>query len=127
MFYEFDSKITHRRHEKTNNKEAGQKDFLKKNTIFVLADQDKITYGLGYILTLKRDNNNIVIYGTAAVAEAKVFTKNTVWYVEKFIPNFDDQQFIADQILSDIPTELYYEERTVSRKKIIKAGTWRCN
>ena len=55
-----------RRQELTNNKEAGEKGTfysrIRLIDIFGFADQDKITYGLGYNLTLKRNSNNDVIH-----------------------------------------------------------------
>ena len=34
------------------------------------------------------------------VANAKVVIKDIAWYIEKFTPNLDNQQLIADQLLS---------------------------
>ena len=126
--YGFDSNINRRRQELTNNKEAGEKGTfysrIRLIDIFGFADQDKITYGLGYNLTLKRNNNNDVVHRIAARANAKIVIKDIAWYVEKFTPNIDNQQLVASQLLDEIPTELYYEERTVFRKKIANNGLW---
>ena len=58
------------------------------------------------------------------VANAKIIIKDIAWYVEKYTPNLDNQQLIADQLLSETPTELYYEERSVFRRKITNNGLW---
>ena len=55
---------------------------------------------------------------------AKVVIKDIAWYVEKFTPILDNQQLIASQILTETPTELYYEERSVHRRKITNNGLW---
>ena len=64
--YGFDSNINRRRQELTKNKEDLEKgtfyNRIRLIDIFGFADQDKITYGLGYILTLKRNSNNDVIH-----------------------------------------------------------------
>ena len=128
LLYGFDSSIPRRREELTNNKEAGEKgtfyNRIRLIDIFGFADQDKITYGLGYNLTLKRNSDNNVIHRANAVANAKVVIKDIAWYIEKYIPNLDNQQLVADQLLSETPTELYYEERSEFRKKITNNGLW---
>ena len=128
LLYGFESNITRRREELTNNKEAGEKgtfyNRIRLIDIFGFADQDKILYGLGFNLTLKRNNNNNVIHRIAARANGKVVIKDIAWYVEKFTPSLDNQQLIASQILTETPTELYYEERSVHRRKITNNGLW---
>ena len=128
MLYGIDSNRTRRRQELTNIKEVGQKEVFYRRIgridVFGFADQDKITYALGYNLYFKRNTNNNAIYRTAATAEGKIILKNIARFVEKFTSNPDIQKLVADQMLSKIPTEIYYEERSVFRKKIIIAGTW---
>ena len=57
ILYGFDSNVNRRREELTNNKEAGEKGTfysrIRLIDIFGFADQDKITYGLGYNLNFK--------------------------------------------------------------------------
>ena len=126
LLYDFDSNIARRREELTNFKEAGEKGIfynrIRLIDIFGFADQDKITYGLGYNLTLKRNSDNDGIHRANAVANGKMVIKDISWYVEKYTPNLDNQQLIADQLLSETPTELYYEERSEYRKKIPNDG-----
>ena len=85
--------------ELTNNKEDGEKGTfysrIRLIDIFGFADHDKITYGLGYNLTLKRNSNNDVIHRANDVANAKIIIKDIAWYVEKYTPNLDNQQLIA--------------------------------
>ena len=77
--------------------------------IYGFVEQDKKTYGLGFNLILKRDTNKNARYRTAATAEARIIEKIIARYVEKFTPNLDNQQPVANPTLSKIPTELYYE------------------
>ena len=58
------------------------------------------------------------------VAAANSVGNNISWSVEILTQNLDNQQLVADQMLSEIPTELYYEKLTVSRKRTLINGTW---
>ena len=63
--------------------------------MFGFADQDKITYGLGYTLTLKRNSssNDATIRGNGLDA-AKVVAKDISWYIPDYVSNrnkFDSQ------------------------------------
>ena len=84
--------------------------------MFGFADQEKITYGLGYTLTLKRNNNNDTIFRTEAVDAAKVVVKDISWYIPHYVPSIENQQLVLNQILKKDPTELYYTVHTVFRK-----------
>ena len=89
-----------RRLELTNNKQKGT--FKKKNKLTDLlgfADQDKVTYGLGYVVTLKRNTNNDVIIRGAGVDAAKVVIKDIGWYIPHFTPSLENQQIVMDQLL----------------------------
>ena len=61
----FDSIIPHRRHELTNNEEAGQKavfyNRIRLFDTFGFAQNDEITNSFGYNLVLKQDTNNKAI------------------------------------------------------------------
>ena len=58
--YGFEESIAMRRQELTNHKTGTGTFFvrIKLKNFFGFTDQEKITYGLGYTLTLKRNNNN---------------------------------------------------------------------
>ena len=55
LMYDFEENSTIRRQELTNNNSEKGTSFLriKLKDLFGFADQEKITYGLGYTLTLK--------------------------------------------------------------------------
>ena len=92
--------------------------------MFGFADQEKITYGLGYSLTLKRHNNNDPIIGDNGVDAAKIDIKDIAWYIPHYVPSMDYQQLVLNQIIDKIPTELYYIERIVFRKDVNTNNNW---
>ena len=92
--------------------------------LFGFADQEKITYGLGYTLTLKRNSSKDVIKRGAGVDAAKVDVKDISWYIPQYVPNLENQQIVFNQILNKDPTELYYTERTVFRKDVNTNNHW---
>ena len=92
--------------------------------MFGFADQEQITYGLGYTLTLKQNNNKDVVFRTAAVDAAKVDVKDISWYIPHYVPILENQQLVPNQILNKDPTELSYIERTVFRKDVNTNNNW---
>ena len=92
--------------------------------MFGFADQEKITYGLGYTLTLKRNTHNDAILRGNAVVAAKVVVKDMGWYIPHYVPNLENQQLVMDQILNKDPTELHYIERVVFRKDVNTNNNW---
>ena len=76
--YGFEESTTIRRQELTNDRTEKGTFFVKINLkdLFGIADQEQITYGLGYTLTLKRKTNNDVVFRTNGVNAAKVVVKD---------------------------------------------------
>ena len=97
---------------------------IKLKDLFGFADQEKITYGLGYSLTLKRNNNNDPIIRDNAITAAKINIKDISWYIPHYVPSLENQQLVMDQILDKDPTELYYIERVVFRKDVTTNNNW---
>ena len=62
------------------------------------AGQEKITYGLGYTLTLKRNSSNDAILRCNAVDAAKVVVKDISWYIPHYVPSLENQQLVLNQI-----------------------------
>ena len=106
----------------------------EKGTIFVriylkdvfgfIAHLDKINYGLGYTLTLKRANSGNSIYRTIA-DEAKVEIKDIVWYVRHDTPSFDNIALVNEHILAKKNTEYSYVSRSISSKPVNSNNNWR--
>ena len=87
LMYGFEESTAIRRQELTNNKTEKGTFFvrIKLKDLFGIADQEKITYGLGYTLTLKRNTNKDVIVRGAGVDAAKVVVKDISWYIPHYI------------------------------------------
>ena len=126
FMYGFEESLSVRRQELTNNKNEKGTFFvrIKLKDLFGFADQEKITYGLGYTLTLKRNNNNDAILRSVGVDAAKVVIKDIGWYIPHFTPSLENQQLVMDQILNKDPTELSYTERIIFRKDVNTQNNW---
>ena len=120
LVYGFEDNQTVRRQELTNRKTEKGTYFvrIRLTDIFGFATQHKVTYGLGYKLTLKRNINNDCIIRNNGVDEAKIIIKDISWYIPHFTPSLDNQQVVLDQLLNKEPTELFYVERSVFRKDV---------
>ena len=126
LMYGFEESQATRRQELTNNKTEKGTFFvtIKLTDIFGFADQEKITYGLGYTLTLKRNNNNDPIIRDNAITAAKINIKDISWYIPHYVPSLENQQLVMNQIFDKDPTELYYMERIVFRKVVNTNNNW---
>ena len=126
LMYGFEESSTIRRQELTNNKNEKGTFFvrIKLKDLFGFADQENITFGLGYTLTLKRNTNNDLILRGAGVDAAKVVVKDISWYIPHYVPNLENQQLVLDQILNKDPTELHYIESVVFRKDVYTNNNW---
>ena len=97
---------------------------IKLIDLFGFADQEKVTYGLGYTLTLKRKNNNDTIIRGNGVDAAKIVINDIGWHIPHFTPSLENQQIMMDQLLNKDPTELYYMERIVFREDVNTNNNW---
>ena len=124
--YGFLESTTIRRHELTINKTEKGTFFvrLKLKDLFGFADQEKMIYGLGYTLSLKRNSIIDVVFRTNDVDAAKVVVKDLSWYIPHYVPSLENQQLVPNQILKKDPTELFYTERTVFRKGVNTNNNW---
>ena len=73
---------------------------------------------------MKRIIDNDVIQKANALQDAENVYKETKCFVEKLTRSLDNQQLVEDQKVTEICTELNYEERSVSRKMKNKTCTW---
>ena len=126
LMYGFEESTTIRRQELTTNKTEKGTFFMriKLKDLFGFADQEKITNGLGYTLTLKRNSSNDVVIRSAATTIAKVVVKELSWYIPHYVPSLEIQQLVLNQILDKDPTELYYTERSVFRNDVNANNNW---
>ena len=86
--------------------------------------QEKATYGLGYKLTLTRNSDNCVFNKANATNNAKVKVYGFEWYVSHYTPSIPQQALFSKQILSKIPTELQYIERSFFLKEVNTEILW---
>ena len=126
LMYGFEESTTIRRQELTTNKTEKGTFFvrIKLKDLFGFADQEKLTYGLGYTLTLKRNSSNDVVIRSAATTIAKVVVQDISLYIPHYVPSLENQQLVLNQILDKDPTELYYTERSVFRKDVNTNNNW---
>ena len=68
--------------------------------------QEKITYGLGFNITLTKKKDEVVINKTVDVADARIKTDHTHWYVPLCLSSTQQQGKLCEKILSKMPTEL---------------------
>ena len=94
------------------------------NDLFGFADQEKITYGLGYQLILKRNSNNDAIFRHNDAGEAKIVINQIDWNIMHYTPSIDNQSLVKEQILNKEPTELRFLERSVFRKNVDTNNNW---
>ena len=65
----------------------------KLRDLIGFADQEKITSGSDYSLTLKRNNNDIAaIFRGNGVDGAKIDVRDIGWYFSNFTPSMEHQQ-----------------------------------
>ena len=65
-------------------------------------------------MLLTQDNEDI--HEANAAADAKIVNKEFSWFVETITARFFIQQLVADQMLTEMRTEKFYDECTLLRK-----------
>ena len=80
--------------------------------------QENASYGLGYKLTLKGNNENHVLSHPAGAIDAaslslaeRVIIDDLNWYVPHFTPNISNQKLMLGHIENRAATEITYFER----------------
>ena len=117
----FDRSSARRREKITNNKNLKGKFHVRimLREFFGFAEgQEKATYGLGYKLTLTRNEDEAVIDNVASIAEARIKNDHIHWYVPHYTPSMSQQDIMSKQILNKTNTELRYVERSVFMKEV---------
>ena len=109
LMYGFEESQPTRRLELTTHKTEKGTIFvkIKLTDLFGFAGQEKVTFGLGYTLSLKRNNNNEPNIRAAGVDAAKIVTKDISWYIPHYTPSLENQQIMIDHLLNKVPTELF--------------------
>ena len=117
-----------RQRELTNNKNINGK-YLVKNQlkdIFGFAQhQLKGTYGLGYILTLTRNNDSAVLNKDNASSNAKIKINFIHCFVPHYTPSIGQQALLFKQIpTSKTPTKPEFPERSIFMKEANTQSLW---
>ena len=123
----FDRDRTRRRNELTNNKNIKGKYHVRiyLKDIFGYAEyQQKATYGLGYKLTLTRNNDNVVLNKGNAINIGKIKIYAIEWYVPHYTPSIQQQSILSKQVLNKTPAQIQYPERSVFMKEVNTQNFW---
>ena len=122
----FDRDRTRRRNELTNNKNIKGKYHVRiyLKDIFGYAEyQQKTTYGLGYKLTLTRNNDVVLNEGNASNI-AKIKISAIEWCVPHYTPSIQQQSILSKQVLNKTPTQIQYTEISVFMKEVNTQNFW---
>ena len=123
----FDQSRNRRRDELALNKNVKGKYHVKimlKDVFGFAEHQEKATYGLGYKLTLTRNEDDAVIDKAGGIADARIRIDHIHWYVPHYTPSIQQQSTSSKQVLSKTPTELRYVERSVFMKQVNNQNLW---
>ena len=123
----FDRDRTRRRNELTNNKniKGNYHVGIYLKDIFGYAEyQQKAKYGLGYKLTLTRNNDNVVLNKGNAINIGKIKFIAIEWYVPHYTPSIQQQSILSKQVLNKTPTQIQNPERSVFMKEVNTQNLW---
>ena len=123
----FDRDRNRRQRELSNNKSQKGKCHVRiyLKDVFGFAEyQGKATYGLGYNLILKRNNDNAVLNKGNAINNAKIKINATEWYVPHYTPSMQQQSILFKKIISKTPTQFQYPERSVFMEDMNTQNFW---
>ena len=123
----FDRSRDRRKRELFNNKNIKGKYHVRimLRDIFGFAEhQEKTTYGLGYNLTLKRNNDKAVLNKDNAVNDDKFKINSIEWLISQYIPRVKQKTILMNQIVKKIPTDLHYVERSILMQEVKNRKTW---
>ena len=123
----FDRDRTRRRNELTNNKNIKGKYHVRiyLKDIFGYAEyQQKGIFGLGYKLTLTRNNDNVVLNEDNAINVGKIKINAIEWHVPHYTPSIQQQSILSKQIINKTPTEINYPEGSVFMKEVNTQKFW---
>ena len=116
-----------RRDELAQNKNVNGKYCLRimlKNVFGFVEGQEKATYDLGYKIVLTSKKDDAVIDKAVGNADARIKIDHIHWYAGHYIPSFQQQSLLSQQLLSKTLTELRYIERSVFMKEVNNQNLW---
>ena len=84
----------------------------------------KATFGLGYKLTLTRNEDDAVLQKVVAIADSRIKIDHIYWYVPHYLPSIQQQDILSKRTLSKTPTEVRYIELSVFLKGVNNQNLW---
>ena len=123
----FDRDRGRRKRELTNNKNIKGKYHARiclKDISGFAEHQEKVTYGLGYRLTLTRNTDNAILNKDNTVVIGRVKINSLDWYVPHYSVNLEEYTKLLTQIKKNTPTLLHYPERSVFMKEVNTQNLW---
>ena len=103
----FGRRRNRRRDELALNKNIKGKYHLRimpKDVLGSAEHREKVTYGLDYKLTLRRNKDNAVIDKAVGIVDARIEIDQIYWYVPLCTLSIQQQGFLFEQILSKTTT-----------------------
>ena len=91
---------------------------LCSKKFLVLQNTEEPTLGIGCILTLTRIINDYILKNAEAVPDDIGEFNIIPWYVAQYPPSIPQQGILLKHILSKLPTQLRYSERSVFIKEV---------
>ena len=111
--------------EVTNNKKGKYHvRIYLKDIIGFAQHQLKGTYGLGYLLTLTRNNDSAALNKDNAINDAEIKINSIHCYVPHYTPSIARQATLFKQIQSKTPTQLEHPERSTLMKEVNTRNLW---
>ena len=123
----FDRDRNRRQRKLSNNKSQKGKYHVRiyLKDVFGFAEyHGKATYGLGYNLILKRNNDNAVLNKGNAINNAKIKINAIEWYVPHYTPSMQQQSILSKKIINKTPTQFQYPERSVFMEEVNTQNFW---
>ena len=105
-------------------KEKNNIRILPKYILGFVENQEKATLGLGNKLVLTKNDDNAVLKKADATIVGEIKINSFEWCVPHYIGSISQQAIFSKQILSKIPAELQYVERSVFMKEVKTQIFW---
>ena len=86
---------------------------MLKDVIRFSENQEKVTYGIIYKLSLTRNKDEAVFDKAVRIADGRVKIHQIHRFVPNYTPSIQQEGVFSKQILTKRPTEHRYIERTI--------------
>ena len=97
---------------------------MLKDNFGCAENHEKAKYCLEYRLTLTRNSDISVLNKKMQSIMPKCKINGTEWYIPHYTQSMEQRKIKNKQILSKVPTELQYVERSISMKKVNTRNFW---